>query len=101
MFSGAVSAVILGSIRGRLWSEISRTRPADSRPFRFPDMKCRSTIRVRLALLLALASGAIPAWGAQAPRTGQSVVIDRIVAIVNDEAITARELDERTQYAMK
>jgi peptidyl-prolyl cis-trans isomerase SurA len=35
------------------------------------------------------------------PRPGRSVVIDRIVAIVNDEAITARELEERTQFAMK
>jgi peptidyl-prolyl cis-trans isomerase SurA len=31
----------------------------------------------------------------------QSVLLDRIVAIVNDEAITARELDERAQLALK
>ena len=30
-----------------------------------------------------------------------AVVLDRIVAVVNDEAITARELDERAQLAMK
>jgi peptidyl-prolyl cis-trans isomerase SurA len=32
---------------------------------------------------------------------GRPVVLDRIVAIVNDEAITARELDERAQVALK
>jgi peptidyl-prolyl cis-trans isomerase SurA len=35
----------------------------------------------------------------QKPR--QPVVLDRIVAVVNDEAITARELDERAQIALK
>ncbi|MDB5902878.1 MAG: PpiC-type peptidyl-prolyl cis-trans isomerase [Betaproteobacteria bacterium] len=34
-------------------------------------------------------------------RTRQPVVLDRIVAIVNDEAITARELDERARIALK
>jgi len=48
-----------------------------------------------------LALAVCPALGAQAPRPGQAVVIDRIVAVVNDEAITARELDERTRFAMK
>jgi peptidyl-prolyl cis-trans isomerase SurA len=49
-----------------------------------------------------MALAAFPSIAAeQKPRPGRSVVIDRIVAIVNDEAITARELDERTQFAMK
>jgi peptidyl-prolyl cis-trans isomerase SurA len=40
---------------------------------------------------------------AQQPQrpAARPVVIDRIVAVVNDEAITARELQERTQFAMK
>jgi peptidyl-prolyl cis-trans isomerase SurA len=38
---------------------------------------------------------------APAQKPARSVVIDRIVAIVNDEAITARELEERTAFAMK
>ena len=36
---------------------------------------------------------------ARKPRT--PVLLDRIVAVVNDEAITARELEERAQLAMK
>jgi peptidyl-prolyl cis-trans isomerase SurA len=38
---------------------------------------------------------------AASSRTRQPVVLDRIVAIVNDEAITARELDERARIALK
>jgi peptidyl-prolyl cis-trans isomerase SurA len=34
-------------------------------------------------------------------RARQPVVLDRIVAVVNDEAITARDLDERARIAMK
>jgi peptidyl-prolyl cis-trans isomerase SurA len=49
-------------------------------------------------LALAAAS-AIAAEPAQRP--SRTIVIDRIVAIVNDEAITARELQERTAFAMK
>ncbi|MGZ8156433.1 MAG: peptidylprolyl isomerase, partial [Burkholderiales bacterium] len=49
--------------------------------------------------LLRGAAGALRA--AQAPRPRQAVVLDRIVAVVNDEAITARELEDRTQFAMK
>jgi len=65
-------------------------------------MTCRSGNRaLQPALLLVLALAVCPALGAQAPRPGQAVVIDRIVAVVNDEAITARELDERTRFAMK
>jgi peptidyl-prolyl cis-trans isomerase SurA len=45
-------------------------------------------------------AGSAPAPSTPA-RTRQPVVLDRIVAIVNDEAITARELDERARIAMK
>ena len=43
----------------------------------------------------------LPPAYAQAPKPRQPVVLDRIIAVVNDEAITARELEERTQIAMK
>jgi len=53
----------------------------------------------RYALLgLVACLAALPAY-AQKPR--QPIVIDRIVAVVNDEAITALELQERAQFAMK
>src|SRR4051812_5891300 len=54
-------------------------------------------------LLCAILSMAVSASAADAPpaRSRQPVTLDRIVAIVNDEAITARELDERAQLAMK
>ena len=42
-----------------------------------------------------------PAKPAARPGSRQPVVLDRIVAIVNAEAITARELDERAKLAMK
>jgi peptidyl-prolyl cis-trans isomerase SurA len=54
------------------------------------------------AVVLAMAFAVAPLIAAeQKPRAGRTVVVDRIVAIVNDEAITARELEDRTQYAMK
>ncbi|HEX2826419.1 MAG TPA: peptidylprolyl isomerase [Burkholderiales bacterium] len=43
----------------------------------------------------------VTARPAARPAGRQPVVLDRIVAIVNDEAITARELDERARIAMK
>jgi peptidyl-prolyl cis-trans isomerase SurA len=52
------------------------------------------------AALACLALAALPAFG-QSPKPRQPIVLDRIVAIVNDEAITARELDERAQIALK
>jgi len=65
-------------------------------------MTYRSSIKAwQPALLLALALFVCPAMAAQGPQSSQPVLIDRIVAIVNDEAITARELDERMQFAMK
>jgi peptidyl-prolyl cis-trans isomerase SurA len=36
-----------------------------------------------------------------APKARTPILLDRIVAVVNDEAITARELDERAGLAMK
>jgi len=41
------------------------------------------------------------AQGQTQAKPRQPVVLDRIVAVVNDEAITARELDERARFAMK
>jgi peptidyl-prolyl cis-trans isomerase SurA len=38
---------------------------------------------------------------AHAQKSRQPILLDRIVAIVNDEAITALELDERARFAMK
>jgi peptidyl-prolyl cis-trans isomerase SurA len=38
---------------------------------------------------------------AQGQKPRQPIVIDRIVAVVNDEAITALELDERARFALK
>jgi peptidyl-prolyl cis-trans isomerase SurA len=56
----------------------------------------------RKALVLALMLAVWPGFAAeQSQRARRAVVIDRIVAIVNDEAITARELEERTQFTMK
>jgi peptidyl-prolyl cis-trans isomerase SurA len=66
-------------------------------------MKARLPIRALPgALVLVLACAIWPATAAEpTKRPGRSVVIDRIVAIVNDEAITSRELQERTAFAMK
>jgi peptidyl-prolyl cis-trans isomerase SurA len=58
------------------------------------------TLFVR-GLLLALACPALLAAAAQPQPARKPVLLDRIVAIVNDEAITARELNERAQLAMK
>src|SRR5437870_5333599 len=54
----------------------------------------------RLALLGVICSALLtPCAYGQKPR--QPVVLDRVVAVVNDEAITARELGERTRLALK
>lgn len=52
-------------------------------------------------LFLTLIATALFASFAHAQKPRQPIVLDRIVAIVNDEAITARELDERAAIAMK
>jgi peptidyl-prolyl cis-trans isomerase SurA len=56
--------------------------------------------------ILACAALASPAvWGQKPPATAQKpppiVVLDRIVAVVNDEVITRVELQERVQLALK
>jgi len=59
---------------------------------------------VRLSLLTAIALATVtimPTTASAQSRSRQPVVLDRIVAVVNDEAITARELEERSRYAMK
>jgi peptidyl-prolyl cis-trans isomerase SurA len=55
-------------------------------------------------LVLAQAIVPQPAAAAQSqpqPKSRQPVVLDRIVAVVNDEAITERELEERARFALK
>ena len=63
----------------------------------------RPIFRVFAALPLAilLASAWLVSPGAHAQKPRQPIVIDRIVAIVNDEAITALELEERSRFAVK
>ena len=56
---------------------------------------------VASALLLSSAHAQTAKPAAPAAKSRQPVVLDRIVAIVNDEAITARELEERVKLAMK
>ncbi len=60
---------------------------------------------VSFSLIAAVALASVPAVmptdAAAQARSRQPVVLDRIVAVVNDEAITARELEERARYAMK
>ncbi|HYC47074.1 MAG TPA: peptidylprolyl isomerase [Burkholderiales bacterium] len=55
---------------------------------------CRAIAALLLAAVLSAAAAA-----AQKPR--QPIVIDRIVAVVNEEAITARELEDRTNFAIQ
>ena len=52
-----------------------------------------------LAIFLAGALVWSPVADAQKPR--QPIVLDRIVAVVNDEAITALELEDRARFAIK
>jgi peptidyl-prolyl cis-trans isomerase SurA len=56
---------------------------------------------VRLCILIALGCATPGATAGQAQPARKPVVLDRIVAIVNDEAITARELRERADLATK
>ena len=69
-----------------------------------PSSRANALQRLTLAALVASAF-AVPLAHAQtaapAAKPRQPVVLDRIVAIVNDEAITARELDERARLAIK
>jgi len=61
----------------------------------------RPLLALALSVAVLIAGAAAPAAAADAPRPRQPIVIDRIVAVVNDEAITARELEERSRFAMK
>ena len=63
----------------------------------FPELILR---RFVLCISICASLLLMPAYG-QTQKPRQPVVLDRIVAVVNDEAITARELDERAQMAMK
>jgi peptidyl-prolyl cis-trans isomerase SurA len=57
-----------------------------------------------VALLLLPATVWAAASGAAAPppvKSRQPILLDRIIAVVNDEAITSRELEERANFAMK
>lgn len=58
-------------------------------------------IRATAAIcLVLLASVAAPHAFAQKPATGRIVLLDRIVAVVNDEVITRRDLDERVKVVL-
>jgi peptidyl-prolyl cis-trans isomerase SurA len=59
---------------------------------------------LRTVVLLAFTSIVIAppfATAAETPKPRQPLVLDRIVAVVNEEAITALELEERARFAVK
>jgi peptidyl-prolyl cis-trans isomerase SurA len=61
-----------------------------------------SSLRPEILLLLVLAcAAALLAPQAHAQKSRQPLVIDRIVAVVNDEAITSVELEDRARFAIK
>src|SRR5450759_4518338 len=55
---------------------------------------------VAAACLVLLASVAAPHAYAQKPAAGRIVPLDRIIAVVNDEVITRRDLDERVKIVL-
>jgi len=57
-------------------------------------------ILLSCALLAALLPGA-SAWAQQTAKPRQIVVVDRIVAVVNDEVITQQELNARVDFAFR
>src|SRR5688572_12612556 len=57
-------------------------------------------ILLSCALLATLLPGA-SAWGQQTAKPRQIVVVDRIVAVVNDEVITQQELNARVDFAFR
>jgi peptidyl-prolyl cis-trans isomerase SurA len=59
---------------------------------------CKLFLSLAMALMVALAAPHQPAW---AQRQAKIAVIDRIVAVVNDEVITRYELEERLRLAEK
>ncbi|HEV7801559.1 MAG TPA: peptidylprolyl isomerase [Burkholderiales bacterium] len=71
------------------------------RPFLRDPVLQRLAFALLTATFLALPGAYAQAPKPQASKPRQPVVLDRIVAVVNDEAITKRELDERAQLAMK
>src|ERR1041384_4632871 len=50
--------------------------------------------------VLALALAVAPYAEAQKPAAGRVVLLDRIVAVVNDEVITRRDLDDRIKVVL-
>ena len=57
----------------------------------------RAVAAVGLALLVLAAP---PRAIAQKPAAGRIVLLDRIVAVVNDEVITRRDLDDRLRVVL-
>lgn len=56
---------------------------------------------VRFLALAALAAATAHGLAAEPRKAREPVVLDRVVAVVNDEAITQRELEERAKLALK
>ena len=56
--------------------------------------------RASAAVVLVVCGLAAPVVHAQKPATGRTVLLDRIVAVVNDEVITRRDLDERLKVVV-
>jgi len=73
-------------------------------------MSHRSKTRIRIALdsaclalcvtVAAMAQGSVVQGPAQAPPPASSVVIDRVVAVVNNQAILASDLDEEIRLSV-
>ncbi len=73
----------------------SRAPPASAMPCYLPPSRSLAAV----AALLALAFAFAPDARAQKPRP--VVVLDRIVAVVNDEVITRNDLDERVEARVR
>jgi peptidyl-prolyl cis-trans isomerase SurA len=63
-------------------------------------MNSALTRAVAATCLVLLALAAAPHAFAQKPAAGRIVLLDRIIAIVNDEVITRRDLEERTKVVL-
>ena len=62
----------------------------------------RSAVRVLAALMLACACGlAVAQTGRGAPAPERTLLVDRIVAVVNSEVITQFDLTERVTRALR
>jgi peptidyl-prolyl cis-trans isomerase SurA len=64
------------------------------------SMNTASMRVVAATCLLLLASFAAPQAYAQKPPAGRIVLLDRIIAVVNDDVITRRDLDERVKVVL-